>query len=145
MISLIFLKFEKISFLKIEFIPIILGLVTIGWGVMFLRWNLLLRNEKIFIPIKDSFLIYVSGFALSIIPCGDTYIALCATPKVSIRKSGTVAEALKDLELELARRGFIEYELDNGRVTHHPELYLPDMNVSDSKRLMSQQTYREGN
>ena len=59
---------EKISLLKIEFIPIILGLVTIGWGIMFLRWNLLLRNEKIFIPIKDSFLIYISGFALSIIP-----------------------------------------------------------------------------
>lgn len=59
---------EKISILKIEFIPIILALVTIGWGVMFLRWNLLLRNEKIFIPLKDSFLIYISGFALTIIP-----------------------------------------------------------------------------
>ena len=59
---------EKISLLIIEFIPISLGLVTIGWGIMFLRWNLLLRNEKIFIPIKDSFLIYISGFALSIIP-----------------------------------------------------------------------------
>ncbi len=52
--------YDKISDFKIEFIPIILLLVTLGWFVLFLRWQLLLRNAKIFIPTKDSFLILIT-------------------------------------------------------------------------------------
>ncbi len=59
---------DKISNFKIEFLPIIILLVTSGWFVLFARWHLLLKNSKIFIPKKDSLLIFVSGFALGIIP-----------------------------------------------------------------------------
>ena len=59
---------DKLSSFKIEFLPIIISLVTSGWFVMFTRWHLLLINSKIFIPKKSSFIIYLSGIALSIIP-----------------------------------------------------------------------------
>ncbi len=59
---------DKISNFKIEFLPIIILLVTSGWFVLFARWHLLLKNSKIFIPKKDSLLIFFSGFALAIIP-----------------------------------------------------------------------------
>ena len=54
---------SKISDFKIETIPVIVLLVTSGWFVLFFRWYLLLRSAKIFIPAKDSFLIFTSGFA----------------------------------------------------------------------------------
>ena len=59
---------DKISSFKIEFLPIIISLVTSGWFIMFARWHLLLKNSRISIPKKDSFIIYMSGIALSIIP-----------------------------------------------------------------------------
>ncbi len=59
---------DKISNLKIEFLPVIISLVTSGWFVLFARWHMLLRNSKIFIPKKDSLLIFLTGGALGIIP-----------------------------------------------------------------------------
>jgi len=59
---------EKILDIEIEFFIIIGILVTLGWLILFARWHLLLKNSNISIPIKSSFLVYVSGFALSIIP-----------------------------------------------------------------------------
>jgi len=44
---------DKISSFKIEFLPIIVSLVTCGWFVLFTRWHLLLVNSKIFIPKND--------------------------------------------------------------------------------------------
>ena len=41
---------DKISSFKIEFLPIIIILVTCSWFVLFTRWHLLLVNSKIFIP-----------------------------------------------------------------------------------------------
>ncbi len=60
--------YDKISNFKIEFLPIIISLVTMSWFVLFVRWDLLLKNSKIFIPKKDSLLIFLSGNALIIIP-----------------------------------------------------------------------------
>ena len=60
--------YDKISSFKIEFLPIIISLVTSSWFVLFVRWDLLLKNSKIFIPKKDSLLIFLSGNALIIIP-----------------------------------------------------------------------------
>ena len=37
---------DKISSFKIEFLPVIILLVTSGWFVMFARWHLLLKNSK---------------------------------------------------------------------------------------------------
>ena len=59
---------DKISSFKIEFLPVIILLVTSGWFVLFARWHLLLINSKIYIPKKNSLVIYLSGMALSIIP-----------------------------------------------------------------------------
>ena len=52
----------------IFYIPIILGLVPAGWLLLFFRWHLMLRNSGIELPLKKNFLIYISGFALSVTP-----------------------------------------------------------------------------
>jgi len=83
---------SKISDFKIEIIPIILLLVTSGWFTIFFRWHLLLRNAKIFIPVKDSFLILTSGFALTIIPgkVGELVKSQLLKTKFGIARSKTV-------------------------------------------------------
>jgi len=83
---------SKISDFKIETIPIILLLVTSGWFTIFFRWHLLLRNAKIFIPVKDSFLILTSGFALTIIPgkVGELVKSQLLKTKFGIARSKTV-------------------------------------------------------
>jgi len=83
---------SKISDFKIEIIPIVLLLVTSGWFVLFFRWRLLLRNAKIFIPVKDSFLIFTSGFALTIIPgkVGELVKSQLLKTKFGIARSKTV-------------------------------------------------------
>jgi len=83
---------SKISDFKIEIIPIVLLLVTSGWFVLFFRWRLLLRNAKIFIPVKDSFLIFTSGFALTIIPgkVGEFVKSQLLKTKFGIARSKTV-------------------------------------------------------
>ena len=83
---------SKIIDFKIEIIPVILLLVTSGWFVIFFRWHLLLRNAKIFIPVKDSFLILASGFALTIIPgkVGELVKSQLLKTKFGIARSKTV-------------------------------------------------------
>ena len=83
---------EKISSFKIEFLPIIISLVTSGWFVIFVRWHLLLKNSKIFIPKKDSLLIFFSGFALAVIPgkAGDLIKSQLLKTKFGIPRSKTV-------------------------------------------------------
>ena len=83
---------DKISDFKIETIPVIVLLVTLGWFTLFFRWHLLLRNAKIFIPIKDSFLILMSGFALTIIPgkVGELVKSQLLKTKFGIARSKTV-------------------------------------------------------
>ena len=84
--------YDKISDFKIEFFPIILLLVTSNWFVLFFRWHLLLRNAKILIPVKDSFLILASGFALTIIPgkVGELVKSQLLKTKFGIARSKTV-------------------------------------------------------
>ena len=83
---------SKISDFKIEIIPIILLLVTSGWFVVFFKWHLLLRNAKISIPVKASFLIFTSGFALTIIPgkVGEFIKSQLLKTKFGIARSKTV-------------------------------------------------------
>jgi len=83
---------SKISDFKIEIIPVVVLLVTSGWFVLFFRWHLLLRNAKIFIPVKDSFLILASGFALTIIPgkVGELVKSQLLKTKFGIARSKTV-------------------------------------------------------
>ena len=84
--------YNEISDFKIEFIPVILLLVTSGWFTLFFRWHLLLRNAKIFIPAKDSFLILVSGWALTIIPgkVGELVKSQLLKTKFGIARSKTI-------------------------------------------------------
>ena len=83
---------EKISSFKIEFLPIIIILVTCSWFVLFTRWHLLLMNSKIFIPKKNSFIIYLSGIALTIIPgkVGELVKSQLLKTKFGIPRSKTV-------------------------------------------------------
>ncbi|MBC8305153.1 MAG: flippase-like domain-containing protein [Pelagibacterales bacterium] len=83
---------DKISGFKIEFLPIIIILVTCSWFVLFTRWHLLLANSKISIPKKDSFLIFMSGIALTIIPgkVGELVKSQLLKTKFGIPRSKTV-------------------------------------------------------
>ena len=71
----IFLSFSDLNLIsdqlanfKIEFLPPILILVTISWFILFARWQILLKNSNIIIPLKSSFGIFISGFSLQFIP-----------------------------------------------------------------------------
>ena len=87
---------DKISNFNTNFIPLIFLLVTTGMSVLFLRWHLLLRNAKIFIPAKDSFLIYTAGFSLSIIPgkVGELLKSQLLKSKFNIPRTKTVPVVL---------------------------------------------------
>jgi hypothetical protein len=60
--------YEKFQSFDLKFIPIILIMIVSGWGILFVRWNLLLKNQSIIIPTRQNFLIYLAGFALAISP-----------------------------------------------------------------------------
>ena len=68
LISDINIIYDKILNFKTEFLPIIFSLIFFGWFLLFVRWNLLLKNSNIHVPFKDNFLIYFSSFAFSFIP-----------------------------------------------------------------------------
>ena len=59
---------ENIVDFKIEFLPLILSLVSAGWVALYFRWVLLLKNLKYSLPHKENFQIFLSGFALSVTP-----------------------------------------------------------------------------
>ncbi len=84
--------YDKITSFKIEFLLIIIPLVTTGWFVLFARWHLLLKNSKILIPKKDSLLIFFSGFALTIIPgkVGELIKSQLLKTKFQVPRSKTV-------------------------------------------------------
>lgn len=71
----IFLIYSDLEFVKdrlyefkVEFLLPILALVITSWFVVFVRWLLLLKYSDIRIPTSQSFPIFMSGIALSIIP-----------------------------------------------------------------------------
>lgn len=53
---------------KFEFLLPILVLITLSWLILFARWHILLKNTKIDIPLRSSFIIFISGFSLEFIP-----------------------------------------------------------------------------
>lgn len=68
LLSDISLILSKIPNLKTEYLPIILILIPSSWLFLFLRWNLLLKNSNIKIPLKENIKIYFAGFALAVTP-----------------------------------------------------------------------------
>jgi len=60
--------YEKISTFQFSYLPLILTLVTLSWIPLFLKWNFLLKNCEINLPIKQSILVFLSGPAFEITP-----------------------------------------------------------------------------
>ena len=59
---------EKINFFQFAYLAPILTLVSVSWITLILRWNILLKQNGINIPIKKSVMIWLSGSALGITP-----------------------------------------------------------------------------
>ena len=60
--------YAQLNKMDTNYLPIILLLIPLCWIVLFTRWNLLLKNSNVHVPVKDNLKIYLSGFALSITP-----------------------------------------------------------------------------
>ena len=82
---------EKIGDFDPQYLPIIIPLIPLTWGVLFLRWNLLLKNSDIDIPLKDNFMIFISGFALGVTPgkVGELIKSLLLKNKFNIQRTKT--------------------------------------------------------
>lgn len=57
--------YDKLSNFKFEMLPVIISLITFTWLILFLRWHLLLKNSNIEIPLKQNFMIFLSGAAFT--------------------------------------------------------------------------------
>ena len=82
---------EKINDFDFQYLLFIIPLIPLTWGVLFLRWNLLLKNSAIDIPLKDNFIIFISGFALGVTPgkVGELIKAQLLKNKFNIPRSKT--------------------------------------------------------
>jgi len=61
--------------------------------MLFLRWNILLKNSGIHIPLKENFLIYFAGFALSVSPgkSGEILKSILLKNKFNIKRTTSVS------------------------------------------------------
>ena len=56
---------EKITNFKISYLPLILLLVSTSWIPFFIKWQLLLKNCEIDIPLRKSIAVFLSGSAFT--------------------------------------------------------------------------------
>lgn len=68
MISDFNIIYNKITNFKIIYLPLILSLVSVSWLVLFFRWTILLKKVNVSLPLRSSFVIYLSSFSLSATP-----------------------------------------------------------------------------
>ena len=82
---------DQLANFKTEFLLPILILVTLSWFILFARWQILLKNSNIIIPLRSSFTIYISGFSLQFIPgeAGEFLKAQLLKNKFGISRSKT--------------------------------------------------------
>ena len=59
---------EKISNFKINYLPLILFLVTASWCPVFIKWHFLLKNCEIDISLTKNITVFLSGLAFEITP-----------------------------------------------------------------------------
>ena len=59
---------EKISNFKINYLPLILFLVTASWCPVFIKWHFLLKNCEIDISLTKNIAVFLSGLAFDITP-----------------------------------------------------------------------------
>jgi len=94
---------NKIIDFDINYVPVILFLVTTSWIPLYARWHLLLKNTDTKISLRGNILIYLSGFALSITPgkVGELIRTQLLKDKYGISRTKTVplifVEKLYDL------------------------------------------------
>ena len=59
---------EKIFNFKINYLPLILLLVSASWIPLFIKWHFLLKNSEIDIPLTKNISVFLSGTAFEITP-----------------------------------------------------------------------------
>ena len=59
---------EKISNFKINYLPLILSLVSASWVPLIIKWHFLLKNSRINVPLTKSIAIFFSGSAFEVTP-----------------------------------------------------------------------------
>ena len=59
---------EKISNFKVNYLPLILFLVTASWVPVFIKWHFLLKNCEIDISLTKNIIVFLSGLAFEITP-----------------------------------------------------------------------------
>ena len=59
---------EKISNFKINYLPLILLLVSASWIPITIKWHLLLKNSEMDVPLAKSIAVFFAGIAFEITP-----------------------------------------------------------------------------
>ena len=94
---------DKIFNFKIEFLPIIIGLVVFSWIISYSRWNILLKNQNIHIPHSLNFQIFLIGGALGITPgkIGELFKSQILKEKFNIPRTKTAPLFIVEKFLDL--------------------------------------------
>ena len=94
---------DKIFNFKIEFLPIIIGLVVFSWIISYSRWNILLKNQNIHIPHSLNFQIFLVGGALGITPgkIGELFKSQILKEKFNIPRTKTAPLFIVEKFLDL--------------------------------------------
>ena len=87
---------EKISFFQLEYLLPILSLVSVSWIPLILRWNILLKQNGISVPIKKSIMIWLSGSALGITPGQVGELLMFFFKRLLLTSSGNKTEKQRD-------------------------------------------------
>jgi uncharacterized protein (TIRG00374 family) len=74
---------EKISNFKINYLPLILLLVSASWIPIIIKWHFLLKNCKIDIPLRKSIAVFFAGVAFEITPGQIGALIKCQLLKTS--------------------------------------------------------------
>ena len=59
---------EKISNFKINYLPLILLLVSVSWIPIIIKWHFLLKNCELDVPLTKSIAVFFAGIAFEITP-----------------------------------------------------------------------------
>ena len=84
--------YERIINFDLKFLPLILITIFASWMLLFVRWNILTKKHEIHIKTKESLLVYLSGFSLSISPVksGELIKSIILKNNFNIKRSKTV-------------------------------------------------------
>jgi len=86
------LVYADITTMNLNYFPIIILLPPCSWLILFIRWNILLKNSGTCIPLKDSLKINLAGYALSITPgkVGELFKAHFIKTKFGVPQKNTM-------------------------------------------------------